>query len=139
MNLMSKTLLGAGMALIGVSGSGALAQDASMASGTCKTPGAQYAFAAVPTDGRKPLPSDQKQIGALALLARQNGCNIELVCVRASDAPEERQKQRNQCVGVRDTLVRATRGARFGKDNIIVHRTKPSGGYKANVIYAILR
>jgi len=137
MNLLSKTLLVAAISVAGLSAGKAAAQE--MVSGTCEMPGAQYAFSGVPTDGNPPLPSTIKTIGAVTLLARQNSCNIQLVCVRASQSEADVLKQRNQCVAVRQAIVRSNKGGSFGRDNIFIHRTKPTKSYKLGNVYAILR
>jgi hypothetical protein len=77
----------------------------------------------------------RRTLGVVALYAARDNCNIQLVCVNNGEGEPATNYARQQCVVVRDILVRANRGKGWDKDNIFSSRQNPGDGRQGGVVY----
>jgi hypothetical protein len=77
----------------------------------------------------------RRTLGVVALYAARENCNIQLVCVNNGEGETAANYARQQCVVVRDILVRANRGKGWDKDNIFTSRQNPGNGLQAGIVY----
>lgn len=77
----------------------------------------------------------RRTLGVVALYAARDNCNIQLVCVTNGEGEPAVDYARQQCVVVRDILVRANRGKGWDKENIFTSRQNPGNGLQGGVVY----
>lgn len=111
--------------VFGASFSSVQAQEAS----SCATPGS-IVLRDIPPVRADILPSLQREIAGYGRAARVGGCKIDLVCVATDSGEAAREVARQQCVAVRDTLVKSG----FTKSDIATSRQNPGNGRPAGVV-----
>jgi hypothetical protein len=117
----------------------AVAQTAAIGGANCTLANRGTSVSGIPDTKEKLVPSVRKQLSGYALQAKKNSCNIELVCVGASNSEANMEYARQACVVVRDAFIRAAGKGDWGKPNILVSRKAPGGSFAAGLVYITLR
>jgi hypothetical protein len=77
----------------------------------------------------------RRTLGVVALYAARDNCNIQLICVNNGEGEAATNYARQQCVVVRDILVRANKGKGWDKENIFTSRQNPGNGLQGGIVY----
>jgi uncharacterized protein YggE len=110
-----------------VFGEAAVAQEAQS---NCSISGTA-ALQGIPDTKEGLAPSVAREIAGYGRQAEASNCGISLVCVATDSGDTSREFARQQCVVVRDQLVRAG----FAKANISTSRKNPGGSFAAGAVY----
>ncbi len=111
-------------------GGGAVSVQAQEAASACTTPGT-VPLTGIGQSREDIVPSQGRLISGYGRAAKVGGCKISLVCVATDPSDPAREVARQQCVAVRDTLVRSG----FVKADIETSRQNPGDGRTAGTVY----
>ncbi|WP_193335472.1 hypothetical protein [Devosia beringensis] len=118
------------VALAGLGFGGVMGVAAQEPAQNCTTPGTA-SLAGIPADPKKIMPNQSRLISGYGRGAKRGTCKISLVCIYADGSDAAREVARQQCVSVRDSLVRGG----FTKADISTSRQGPGNGMSANTVY----
>lgn len=111
-------------------GGGVASVQAQDAPSACAAPGT-VALTGVPAVGADLVPSQGRLIAGYGRAAKAGECKISLVCIATDGGDAAREVARQQCVVVRDRLVRSG----FVKADIATSRQNPGNGMTAGTVY----
>jgi hypothetical protein len=111
-------------------GGGVASAQAQETPSTCTTSGT-VALTGIPPVGADLVPSQGRLIAGYGRSAKSGGCKISLVCIATDGSDPAREVARQQCVVVRDRLVRSG----FTKADISTSRQNPGNGMTAGTVY----